>query len=193
MQGLGGTAPGLNRGATMSGGKAGGAVDPSPIKLLRFGVRGGGASPAAINFTAPKAGRYMFVAWGGGGLGAGGDGAGAGALAIRTVRLSLSQVIPMTLSSDAGSTSSPSTTVTFPDGVMTAGTGQNQSAGGAGGVASGGDINVNGGVASGASGGTAGSFGEFIGGSSLQTPGGGGSATPANGGPGVLIVIYVGE
>lgn len=134
MQGLGGSAPGLNRGATMSGNKASvGFTDPNPIKCSRgLGV----ASPYAI----PNTGLYLFC-WQGAG-GAGNDGAdghgGTGSLALARVRLNQGNVVTFTANS-----------VTFPGGrVMTAQSG-NGAAGddpGANGVATGGDININGGV-----------------------------------------------
>lgn len=198
MQGLGGTSPGLSRGATMSGNKAGGASDPSPIKLLQAGPDFTGSSGASVTFTAPKPGLYQFAAWGGGGVGGGGAGAGGGSLAIRTVRLSLSQQVPIVVASSGGSSTCPATTVTFTDGVMTAGTGINAASTGLGGVASGGDINVNGADASGTNGGAGATYGGFTGGGGAtgvvngSTPGGGGSAANVTGAAGLVVVTYVG-
>lgn len=200
MQGLGGLAPGLNRGATMSGNKAGGLADVNPVKLLRVGKS---TADVSISFLAEIPGLYQFALYSNGGNGSPNLGGGGGSLAIKTKRLRKSEVATILLAYNAAST------VTFDDGsVLTAGRGGNTNPGvsvGAGGVATGGDVNLSGtsGSASGAAylGGSAPSYLGFVGGQSADTPVLG-NATPGGGGtgfaqqagcPGQIIVTYVGS
>ena len=186
MQGLGGLAPGLGRGATMSGNRpASGSNTP-----LAYILAGMSFDPLSATYTVVKAGRYRIVAWGGGGTRVSSDGGGGG-LAIKDVRLSLSSAVSITVGSAAGAASSRNnTSVTLPDGTtILANGGVND--GGAGGTASGGDINVSGSV-----GGQAGSYDVYVGGAAAQNPGGGGavqSANTRNPGAGLVMILYLGE
>lgn len=167
MQGLGGLAPGLNRGATMSGNKAGGARDPYPIKFMVAGLTQNQGAVAPTSFTADKTGFYQFAAWGAGNTST----SAAASLAIRTVWLIKDQIIPIVVGSSHNSGTDYHTTVTFPDVAMVAQ--------GNGGSATGGDVNVS------AVGAVAGTYGGYIGGPRYCAPGGG-----SNGG--LVIVTYLG-
>lgn len=200
MQGLGGLAPGLKRGATMSGNKPPTDVT-TPLAYQLHGVTSG-ALPLTGTFVADRAGRYKVVAWGPGGArpdtgGTSNANGGGGGLAIKTVRLNKGQslAIEIQIPSFGVGSENNNTAVTFPDGtVMRAYTGKFS---GAAGAATGGDINVSGSpgvIGSPGAAGAAASYGEFIGGAGLQSPGGGGgfaiSFTP---GVGEVLVLYLGE
>lgn len=149
---------------------SGGAADQIPLKGLIGGSAQDNLGPVAGNFTVPKSGTYLVAAWGGG-ASTGGWGA---ALAIRTaIKLKEGDVIPYTVAACGGVGAGNDTTVTFPDGVMTAGGGKAASS-----TATGGDINVSGSPGNGSTlGGNAASYLGFTGGSggSYGTfPGGGG-------------------
>lgn len=179
--------------------------DPSPVKLL--------ADPLKDNlagvFTAPAAGLYQFVLFGPGGNGwsdhVDADG-GAGALAIRWLRMARGETASYLVGGGFGGTHGDST-VTFRDRVMTAGAGGAGSEEdltedvyaahqGAGGMASGGDLNLS--PTIGAT--QAPSYGAFPGGTkgtgSLPParPGGPGwrdSASNRVGAPGQLVVTFI--
>ena len=202
MQGLGGLAPGLKRGATMSGNKPPTDVT-TPLPYQLHGTINDG--PRSGTFVADRAGRYKVVAWGPGGTrtdsnGTSGANGGGGGLAIKTVRLNKGQSLGIEIPLPSGSAlnDNNNTAVTFPDGtVMRAYTGTRTNTGSLvpGGAATGGDINVSGepGVvgAPGAAGAAA-SYGEFIGGGAKQAPGGGGGPLPGTG-VGQVLVLYLGE
>lgn len=182
-QGLGGLAPGLNRGATMSGNK-GGANDGSyGVKLMRTA----GLSSVSATFTVPSAGLYQVALYGAGGN-AGASGGGAGALAVRSVRLQKDELLPYVIApwDDAGTAS----TITFRDGVMTANSATTTAGVGASGPAGG--TYLTGGSGSGATGGVAPSSGGFVGGNGTQTPGGG-AETGFNPGSGMLIITKIAD
>lgn len=168
MQGLGGLAPGLNRGATMSGNKALGFTDPSPTKYDKLAVIN--ISPPTLDtFTAAAAGLYQFAAIGAGGLVVSATSGGGGALGIITKRLRRGDVVAIQLGCAAGDSLAKNDTILmFPDGsVATAGGGKNGNNGSQGGVATGFDVNVQGspGGAGVPVGGVSGAFGPFGGGS----------------------------
>jgi hypothetical protein len=184
--------------------KAGGLLnDPSPIKLIVEPTD----TPGAGIFVAPSQGRYQFVLQGAGGTGNNGGGpatGGPGALALRVVRLAKGQRIPYTVS-HGGYLHAPArvdSSVTFGDRIMIAGRGGDaldDVTYGAGGIASGGDININGVTGSI----QAPSYGPFLGGTRGQdatptsAPGGPGNYIGSGGGPnegaaGRLTVTFLG-
>lgn len=182
MQGLGGLAPGLNRGATMSGNKGGTNDGSYGVKLMRTA----GATTVSDTFTAPSAGLYRVGLYGAGAIGPSAGG-GAGALAVRTLRLQKDELLPYTIApnDDTGTAS----TITFRDGVMTA----NSPTGATGATATGGDINLTGGNGSGATGGAAPSYDGLVGGSAAFTPGGGSNHPAGIPGSGMIIITKIGD
>lgn len=175
------------------------------------------ASPAAVSsyvrtysagsydWRCPKTGTYRFVLWGSGG---GGDnagpneGGGGGAHVQKTARVRAGQLVPVvvggpSLPDDSGA----ATTVALPSGLVSAGGGEkgNAGAGGAGGIATGGDVNVNGSDSFGSTGGASASSGLFAGGGVsmggvASIPGGGGgiSGPQFGGGGGYLVIVREG-
>lgn len=184
MQGLGGLAPGLNRGATMSGNKAGGIADLNPVKLMRVGSP---SATATFNFTATTGGLYQIVIDGPGASASGGTGGGAGAKCVKTVRLRKDEVIAFSL----GQPDTTHTTATLPDGAVMTARGSTFTSG-VGGTATGGDINLPGGNASGGTGGANPSYAGYFGGAANHTPGGGSSTSLGNLGASMATVVYVG-
>lgn len=183
MQGLGGLAPGLNRGATMSGNKGGTNDGSYGVKLMRTA----GATTVSGTFTVPSAGLYRVGLYGAGALGPSAGG-GAGGLAVRTLRLQKDELLPYAIApnDDAGTAS----TITFRDGVvMTA----NSPTGATGAGATGGDINLTGGDGSGATGGAAPSYDGLVGGSAAFTPGGGSNHPAGIPGSGMIIITKIGD
>lgn len=181
MQGLGGLAPGLNRGATMSGNK-GGANDGSyGVKLSRAT----GFFSVSATFTVPSAGLYQVALWGAG-ADNGANGGGAGGLAVRTLRLRKDEQLPYVIgpTDDAGTAS----TITFSDSVMTA----NSATTATGVGATGGDVNSTGASGAGAVGGTAPAYNGYTGGGPGATPGGGGQLGISPG-AGMIIITKIAD
>lgn len=158
-------------------------------------------------WVCPEAGLYTIYAWSAGGYGStsasGGGGGGALAVAQR-VRLGAGAevVISLAVRPNSAKPAPASTVVTIPGrpSTLTCTPGQDVGSGGAGGVASGGDVNVNGAAQVSATiGGDAASYDGFLGGQGgrgdapnypAQTPGGGGGGNAANNlpGPGLVII-----
>lgn len=183
MQGLGGLAPGLNRGATMSGNKSGTNDGSYGVVLMRTA----GGTTVSDTFTVPSAGLYRTAIYGAGAVGPSAGG-GAGGLAIRTLRLLKDEVLPYTIApnDDTGTAS----TITFRDGVvMTA----NSPTGATGAGATGGDINLTGANGSGATGGAAPSYGGLVGGGAGLTPGGGSNHPTSIPGSGMIVITKIGD
>lgn len=166
--------------------------DVMPVKLL---VQPNGATISGT-FVPDVAGRYLVVLQGAGGPAGGGNQGGPGALAARVVRLRKAQGLPYVVSAAYAIGSVVDCTVAFADRIMTAGKGQQGvpdspeadppvvGHNGAGGVASGGDVNLNG--VQGAA--QAPSYGPFIGGAK---PGGADNNHIAGvpGGPGIGVNV----
>lgn len=148
MQGLGGLAPGLNRGATMSGNKDGAGVNGAISGAL---LLTGTSSATTGSVTATADGWAYVYAIGAGGRGSdtngGATGGGAGA-AYRKVAVRRGDTFTVSAAKSTASGAGDSSTVTCPDGRVVAGGGGTSSASGtpgAGGVGTGGDINRRGG------------------------------------------------
>lgn len=180
MQGLGGLAPGLNRGASMSGNRASDAGSAFPIVFTQDGYGNNGGAKITTSYSPSRSGRYQFIGWGAGAYNSGTPGGGGGALVVRTKRLAAGESVGIQIGSCYNGASNSDTVFTFPDGVSsTAGGGAYN--GTTAGTASGGDINVNGTNA-----GAAASYGALVGGqANHQTPGGGFTG-------GRATVIYLG-
>lgn len=166
MQGLGGLAPGLNRGATMSGNKH---AESSPYATaLSFGQ---------TSWTSPASRRYLITAIGaGGGCNSGGSSGGGGGGGLqKTVYLPKGAVLVIDVGVGlASDDNGEDTTVTLPDGtILTAGGGISGATTGAGGTATGGDLNVTGNPKSGVNGGDGPTVGDFIGAPFVQPTFGG--------------------
>lgn len=170
--------------------------------------------PGSYTFTAPRSGDWKFVLWGAGGQGSATPaGGGSGAYVEVTRKLVAGQSVALVV---GGPNDANNTSATFPGGVVvTAARGADASSGGAGGVATGGDVRLNGsaggtgggsggagsGTGGGASGGANGGGGApgvvpfrgGFGGSAVNTvvgsPGGGGANGGGYGGSGLLIVM----
>lgn len=181
MQGLGGLAPGLNRGATMSGNKGGTDSGTHGVKLMRTA----GATTVTGTFTAPSAGLYRIALWGAGAVDS--SGGGAGGLAVRTLRLFKDEQLPYVIApnDDTGVASA----ITFRDSTMTA----NSATTTAGGTATGGDVNQTGGVGAATVGGTAPSYDGMTGGTAALTPGGGANHPASIPGSGMLIITKIAD
>jgi hypothetical protein len=161
MQGLGGTNSGLNRGATMSGNKPNTGT-PYFTAL----------SPGQTSWTAPASRWYRLTAIGGGGMAAVSNGGGGGGAAQKLVYIPKGTTLVIAVGQgganiDAGT----ATTVTLPDGTVLTGGGGAYGTTGAGGTASGGDINVTGNAKSTINGGDGPTIGDFIG-APFTPPGG---------------------
>jgi len=166
--------------------------------VVTYGDNSGYSTTRNQTWTCPKTGTYRFAQWGQGGFGNGSAPYGGGAAHAQTVRkIGKDETVTIAANSTSG-TRGAKITLTFPDGtvVETLG-GQNSSSGGAGGTATGGDINVSGSVGSGA-GGNAGSYGNFTGGIGAGdgvtpqygvTPGGGATASSYEPGSAFVIII----
>lgn len=137
----------------------------------------------SYTLTIPVTGRWTVVQWGSGGNSqtSVGGGGGGGALCITSRYLRRGQTVSIVIGTNC--------VVTLPDGnVVTANDGAMDVAGGAGGVASGGDINVDGSAGDANNGGAAGSYGEFRGGAggavnqNGHSPGGGSGSFSGLGG-----------
>lgn len=161
-------------------------------------------------FTAPEAGRYSIYLWGAGGAGrhrdADGTCGGSGAALRKTTWFGRGQSLLVIVGAKGvpeigvAASGSPST-CTLSDGtVLTAGAGFDPSgypfySTGAGGVATGGDINLTGGAGSSGSGGWSPGFDEWL----LKggTVGKGGNTSPSSsyllpGNDGQVIIVYEG-
>ena len=122
---------------------------PVPISSLIGGSSGGGfpeqrAFTTSGSFVAPRTGKYLLTAIGGGAAGTnGGRGGGAGGFAQKLVSLSAGDVIIYTVGAGGvlNGAAGGNTTITAP-GVSFAANGGTATAGG---TASGGDVNVQGG------------------------------------------------
>lgn len=184
MQGLGGLASGLNRGATMSGNKGGTDSGTHGVKLLRTA----GLTAVSATFTVPSAGRYQVALYGAGGA-AGASGGGAGGLAVYETRLQKDEQLPYTIApwDDAGTPS----TITLRDGVMTA----NSSTTGVGAGATGpvGGVYLTGGSGVGATPGAAPSYGGFVGGAVSGAAPGAGAAPSQLPGAGMIIITKIAD
>lgn len=198
MQGLGGLAPGLKRGATMSGNKNDGSALPTmpSVKFDKLGAISTPTQPSYV-FTAPVAGIYEFVAIGGGGAMADSTSAGGGSLGIIRKYLTRGASVSILLGNGWNDTAN-NTVVTFPDGsIATAGGGKDKIHGSGGGVATGFDISVPGGNGGSGvpAGGAAGAYGD-IGGGGHPAPGHGASNSGVGvvgiGMPGRVTITYVG-
>lgn len=171
-------------------------------------------TPGSYTFVAPKAGNYIFVAWGaGGGFSSGGGLAGtSGAYIEITRRLGVGQKVAIVCGRGQTTIAGQDSTVTFDNGlVVTAGGGGANN--GTPGIASNGDVNLNGsaqatdglgtggGVHTGSnSGGAAPANLPFRGGAGSDTdalggyaPGSGAGVAAFNlsGAPGMVIVMFV--
>lgn len=198
MQGLGGLAPGLKRGATMSGNKNDGSALPSmpSVKFDKLGAIGTATQPTYI-FAAPVAGIYEFLAIGGGGILADSTSAGGGSLGIIRKYLTRGASVSMLLGNGYDDTVN-NTVITFPDGsTATAGGGKDKIHGSGGGVATGFDISVPGGNGGSGvpAGGAAGAYGD-LGGGAHPAPGHGssnnGTGVAGYPMPGRVTITYVG-
>jgi hypothetical protein len=102
----------------------------------------------ATNWSPPRAGHWKFVLWAEGAGCASADtlGGGSGAYAEKTVFLSPSQSVVVTLASGfgIGGYNGGTSTIAFPDGSLLRCTGGTRGGAPAGGTATGGDVNLNG-------------------------------------------------
>lgn len=135
--------------------------------------------PGSSTWTCPATGSYRFILGGGGGGSESGAGlgGGGGSQAIKVKRVSAGETVAFSVASTISvNVAGGDTTATFNDGtVVTAGGGQRSQDGGAGGTATGGDINTSGSSRSGATGGagaTSGLYG-LPGGKGAEGAGGG--------------------
>ena len=144
------------------------------------------STSGTYTFTAPVAGTYKFVLWGGGGgqIPPATEGCGSGGYCEYTrflpARARVTVVVGVGDSSNSGTGGTSS--LTFPDGKVVTATGGGRGAGGvggAGGVASGGDVNLNGSVGGD---GVASAPGAGLGtaGGAAGANGSGGAGAPAN-------------
>ena len=120
--------------------------------------------PGSSTWTCPATGSYRFIRGGGGGGSESSAGlGGGGSQAIKVKRVSAGETVAFSVASTISvNVAGGDTTATFNDGtVVTAGGGQRSQDGGAGGTATGGDINTSGSSASGLTGGAGGTSGLY--------------------------------